>query len=62
MKAVARLVWSYFMGSVLTRILTIIGVVLIAVDIVILATQPHSGEMLWVGIGNELASELLLYN
>jgi len=50
MKAVARLVWSYFMGSVLTRILTIIGVVLIAVDVAILVTQPHSGEMLWVGI------------
>ena len=50
MKAVARLVWSYFMGSVLTRTLTLIGAALLAVDVAILLTQPRSGEMLWVGI------------
>jgi len=50
MKAVARLVWSYFMGSVLTRTLTLIGVALLGVDLGILVTQPHSGEMLWLGI------------
>jgi len=50
MKAVARLVWSYFMGSVLTRTLTIIGAVLLGADLCILATQPESGEMLWLGI------------
>ena len=50
MKAVARLVWSYFMGSVLTRTLTIIGVVLLGTDLSILVTRPHAGEMLWLGI------------
>ena len=50
MKAVAWLVWSYFMGSVLTRTLSILGVVLLGVDLGILVTQPESGEMLWLGI------------
>jgi hypothetical protein len=55
MKAVARLVWSYFMGSALMRTLTVIGLVLLAVDLYILTTQPRSGEMLWIGIFGLLA-------
>jgi hypothetical protein len=50
MKAVARLVWAYFMGSALTRTLTAIGVVLLGLDVFILLAQPKAGEMLWVGV------------
>jgi hypothetical protein len=46
MKAVARLVYSYFMGSLATRLLTIGGLVVIVVSLYILTTQPQSGEML----------------
>jgi len=48
MKAVARLVWSYFMGSLVTRVCTFGGLVLIAVAFYVLMTQPQSGEMLWL--------------
>lgn len=50
MKAVARLVWSYFMCSMLMRVLTISGLVLVAIDLYILMTQTHSGGTLWIAI------------
>ena len=50
MKAVARLVWSYFTGAPALRALSIVGLILIVIDFYILMTQPHSGDMLWIAI------------
>jgi hypothetical protein len=50
MKAVVRLVWSYFMGTPVLRACTIVGLFLMTIDFYILMTQPHSGEKLWLGI------------
>jgi len=50
MKAVARLVWSYFTGTPVLRACTIGGLVLMIVDFYILMTQPHSGEKLWLAV------------
>jgi hypothetical protein len=55
MKAVARLVWSYFMGSLVTRLCTFSGLVLITIAGYILATQPQSGEKLWFAIFGMIA-------
>jgi hypothetical protein len=48
MKAVLRLVWSYFTGAPLLRALTFGGLALMAVDFYFMLTQPQSGEKLWV--------------
>jgi hypothetical protein len=50
MKAVARLVWSYFMGSLVTRICTFAGIALIVAAAYILVTQPQSDATLWFAI------------
>ena len=50
MKAVARLVWSYFTGTPVLRAFTIGGLILMAIDFYILATQPQSGEKLWLAM------------
>ena len=50
MKAVARLLWSYFMCSTLMRVLTICGLVLLAVVLCVMLTRPHAGGMLWIGV------------
>ncbi len=50
MKAVARLVWSYFMGTLMNRAFTIGGLVLIGLSLYILTTQPKAGEMVWLGM------------
>ena len=50
MKAVARLVYSYFAGSPVLRVLTLLGLGLIAIDFYILMAQPHSGDKLWIAI------------
>ena len=50
MKAVARLVWTYFTGTPVLRAFTFGGLVLIAVDLYVLVTQPQSGEMLWLAV------------
>ena len=50
MKAVARLVWSYFTGTPVLRVFTIGGLILMAIDFYILVTQPHSGEKFWLAI------------
>lgn len=50
MKAVARLVYSYFMGSPVFRAFTISGLILLTVDFYFVATQPQSGEKLWIAV------------
>ena len=50
MKAVVRLVWSYFTGTPVLRAFTIGGLILMAIDFYILTTQPQSGEKLWLAI------------
>jgi membrane-bound ClpP family serine protease len=50
MKAVARLVWSYFTGTPVLRACTIGGLILMAIDFCILLTQPNSGEKHWLAI------------
>lgn len=50
MKAVARLVWSYFTGTPVLRAFTIGGSILLAVDFYILTTQRQSGEKFWLAI------------
>ena len=50
MKAVARLVWSYFTGTPVLRAFTIGGLTLMAIDFYILATQPQAGEKFWLAI------------
>jgi MFS family permease len=50
MKAVARLVWTYFMGTPVLLAFTFAGLILIAVDCYILLTQPHSGDLLWIAV------------
>jgi len=50
MKAVARLVWSYFTGSPVLRAFTLIGSTLLLIDFYLLMTQPWSDEKLWLAI------------
>jgi len=50
MKAVARLVYSYFMGAPVTRAFTIVGLVLLAIDFYMLTALPQSGGTLWAAI------------
>jgi hypothetical protein len=50
MKAVARLVWSYFMGTLMNRVFTIGGLVVISFSLYILTTQPKAGDMVSPGI------------
>jgi len=50
MKAVARLVWSYFMGTLMNRVFTIGGLVLISLSLYMLTMQLKAGEMIWPGI------------
>lgn len=50
MKAVARLVWSYFTGTPVLRGFTIAGLILLAINFYILLTQLRSGEKHWVAI------------
>jgi hypothetical protein len=55
MKAVARLVWSYFMGTFASRALTILGLLLFVVSFYILTTQPQSSETLSLAVGGLIA-------
>jgi len=48
MKAVARLVWTYFTGTPVLRACTFTGLALIALDLYFVLTQPASGEKLWL--------------
>jgi hypothetical protein len=48
MKAVLRLVYSYFMGSRVMRAITLGGLILLSINFVIVVTQPQSGEKLWI--------------
>lgn len=48
MKAVSRLICTYFMGSKVLRVLTIGGLLLLLIDFSIFLTQPESGEILWI--------------
>jgi len=50
MKAVARLVWAYFTGTPVLRACTIVGLALIAIDLYVVATQPGSGQKLWLAV------------
>ena len=50
MKAVARLIWSYFMGAPVLRAFTIAGLILFVINLYVLATQPQSGDKLWSAI------------
>jgi hypothetical protein len=50
MKAVARLVLMYFTGTPLLLGFTIVGLILLAADLYAVATQPMSGETLWVAV------------
>jgi len=50
MKAVARLVWTYFTGTLVSRVFTSGGLILMTVDFCILITQPRSGEKLWLAM------------
>jgi hypothetical protein len=48
MKALVRLVYSYFTGTLAARIFTIGGLTLIAVSIYILMTVPKASDMVWL--------------
>jgi len=50
MKAVARLVFTYFTGAPLLRACTFVGLALIALDLYFVATQPGPGEKLWLAV------------
>jgi hypothetical protein len=50
MRAVARLVWSYFMGTLTNRVFTVGGLVLIGVSLYLLTTVPKAGEIMWLAI------------
>lgn len=50
MRAVARLVWSYFAATKKLRAFTIVGLILLVIDFQILLNQPSSGEKLWLAI------------
>jgi hypothetical protein len=50
MKAVARLVWSYFTGTPVLRAFAIGGLALLAIDFYLVATQPKSDDRLWIAI------------
>jgi hypothetical protein len=50
MKAVARLVWSYFTGTPVLRAFTIGGLLLLGIDFYFVITQPRSDEKLWLAM------------
>lgn len=56
MNAVVRLVWSYFTGTVLNRMFTIGGLVLLVIAGFVLATQAKAAvEMVWIAILGHIA-------
>jgi hypothetical protein len=53
MKAVARLVWTYFTGTTLNRIFSLGGLALMAIAGFVLVTREKSGDMVWIaGLGH----------
>ena len=48
MKAVARLIWQYFMGTRMSRWFTSIGLALQAIALHVLTTHGQSGGMIWI--------------
>lgn len=55
MKAVLRLVYSYFMGTLAMRVLTIAGLMVMLISFAILVTQPHAGDSVWIAMIGLLA-------
>jgi hypothetical protein len=50
MRAVLRLVWSYFTATPVLRACSIVGLSLMALDFYFVATRPRSGEQLWLAV------------
>ncbi len=50
MKAVARLVFSYFTGSPVLRACTVGGLALVVLDFYLVVTRPWSDEQVWLAI------------
>ena len=55
MKAVARLVCTFFTGTPALLAFTLGGLILFAIDVYILLTRPHAGDMLWIAIVGVIA-------
>jgi hypothetical protein len=55
MRAVARLLWSYFTGTLLSRAFTIGSLVLFLIAFYVLSTRAKAGEMVWVAVLGHIA-------